>query len=341
MTVRTATEADSGVWNEFVLGRGDATFCHLWEWGGILQRSFGVRPRYLLAQGESGSVEGVLPLVEMHTGISRHHISLPYLNYGGPIGSAVARRALVDRAVGGAGDRRAARLELRSRATAEALTPSRSKVTVVLPLPATIEDLWSGTFRAKLRSQIRRAQREEMEVRFGAVEEPAFYDVFRRNMRDLGTPVLPRRFFRELTDRLGDRVVFASVRHGELPVAAGCGFVFGDEFEISWASSLREYNSKAPNMLLYASLMEEMIRRGVSAFNFGRCTPGGGTHRFKLQWGGTDEPLNWTEWPSAVALGDSGEPGRIMELASRAWQRLPLPIADLLGPRLAARMPQF
>lgn len=341
LTVRAAEDSDRARWTGFVQGRAGATFCHLWEWRDVLRESFGLRPLYLLAEDESGALAGALPLVEMRAGIAKHHISLPYLNYGGPLGTPEARRQLVEAAVAAAGERGAARLELRSRGTAEALNPSRAKVTVVLPLPGTVEELWNGTFRSKLRSQIRRAQREEMEVRFGPGEKAAFYDVFRRNMRDLGTPVLPRRFFDEVAARLGDRVEFASVRFGEVPVAAGCGFVFGGEFEISWASSLREYNAKAPNMLLYASLMEEMIRRGVTAFNFGRCTPGAGTHRFKLQWGGSDEPLNWTEWPGAGAAREDGSPGRVMQLASRAWQRLPLPVADLLGPRLAARMPQF
>ena len=233
------------------------------------------------------------------------------------------------------------RVELRSRGQEAELAPSRAKVTVVLPLPDTVEELWSTTFRAKLRSQVRRAQREEMEVRFGVNEASAFYDVFRRNMRDLGTPVLPKQFFRALTGHFPDETVFAAVYLEGQPVAAGCGFVFGGEFEISWASSLREYSAKAPNMLLYAGLMEEMIRRGVKAFNFGRCTPDSGTHRFKLQWGGTDEPLRWSEWPAPDGSRGNGEPGRLMQLASGAWQRLPLPVADLLGPRLAARMPQF
>jgi dTDP-4-amino-4,6-dideoxygalactose transaminase len=38
-------------------------------------------------------------------------------------------------------------------------------------------------------------------------------------------------------------------------------------------------------MLLYWSLIREAIARGTRAFNFGRCTPGAPTHRFKQQWG--------------------------------------------------------
>jgi hypothetical protein len=92
-------------------------------------------------------------------------------------------------------------------------------------------------------------------------------------------------------------------------------------------------------MLLYASFMEEMIRRGARLFNFGRCTPGVGTHRFKLQWGGTDELLPWAQWaPGAVEATPSPE-RPVFRLATRAWQRLPLAVANRAGPWLARQLP--
>jgi serine/alanine adding enzyme len=85
--------------------------------------------------------------------------------------------------------------------------------------------------------------------------------------------------------------------------------------------------------------MEESIRRGTEVFNFGRCTPGGNTHRFKLQWGGEDVQLPWAQW-SPGAVGATPSPERpLFQLATRAWQRLPLGIANRLGPVLARRLP--
>ena len=338
--VRPAGDADASAWNEFVREHPEGTFCHLWEWGAFFRDCFGHQPRYLIARDGAGRIEGVLPLVRMRGLSARHLISMPYLNYGGPLGSPSASAALTGFARDAMASEKAKRLELRSRgALRTGLPPSRSKVTVVLPLPATVEALWEKTFRAKLRSQIRRAQKEQMEVRFGHDLVDEFYRVFSRNMRDLGTPVLPRRFFEALPSTFADEVVFGVISSDGIPVAAGCGFAWNGEFEMTWASSLREYNAKAPNMLLYSSFMEEMIRRGAAAFNFGRCTPGGGTHRFKLQWGGEDEPLHWSAWPRDE--GGVDEPDGALALASRLWQRLPLPMAELVGPAIAARLPQF
>jgi len=122
-------------------------------------------------------------------------------------------------------------------------------------------------------------------------------------------------------------------------VAGGCGFVWREEFELTWASSLLEYKREAPNMLLYWSLIERMIERGLRSFNFGRCTPGGGTHRFKGQWGGSDVPLPWLQW-SPGGVSATPNPDRpLYRRAAAVWRRIPRPITDRLGPVLARRLP--
>ena len=110
---------------------------------------------------------------------------------------------------------------------------------------------------------------------------------------------------------------------------------------MTWASALREFNRSAPNMMLYWCFMEAMIARGVRVFNFGRCTPDGGTHRFKKQWQGRDIPLCWMQWTRKPAVDTGAEPSGALRVASAAWQRLPLPIANRLGPMVARRLPQY
>ena len=215
---------------------------------------------------------------------------------------------------------------------------SQRKLTVRLELPPAAEDLWRA-FDPKLRSQIRRPQRDGLVARFGPDQVDAFYDVFARNMRSLGTPVLPRAFFTRLAAIFAGLIVFGAVYRSGQPVAAGCGFVWRDEFEMTWASSLREYSRSAPNMLLYWSFIEQMIARGVRVFDFGRCTPGSGTHRFKQQWGGADVALPWLQWsPRNVAATPSPE-RPTYRLAAAVWRRLPLGVTNRIGPFLARRLP--
>lgn len=332
---------DVAAWQAAVDRIEHATFCHHTGWREVMTDALGHECLYRVARGSDGAVRGVLPLVRMRSRIlGQHLVSMPFLNYGGPVGSPAARRLLAAWALAEAARLRADSLELRLRAAGEPLpgyAPGRPKVTVLLDLPPAAESLWNA-FPSKLRSQIRRPLREGMQLVIGPGELGAFHDVFSRNMRDLGTPVLARGFFERLLRVFPDEVVFAAVHHRGVPVAAGCGFLWRGEFELTWASSLREANRLAPNMLLYWGLMEWAIGRGARLFNFGRCTPGGGTHRFKLQWGGRDLELPWA---TGAGRGTPGGDGRTARLATRAWRRLPLPVANRLGPFLSRRIPTF
>ncbi|MGH7679941.1 MAG: GNAT family N-acetyltransferase, partial [Gemmatimonadaceae bacterium] len=175
-----------------------------------------------------------------------------------------------------------------------------------------------------------------MTTRFGPDQLDAFYDVFAHNMRDLGTPVLPRRFFERITAALPASVVIGATYLKERAVAAGFGFIWRDEFEMTWSSSLKELRASKPNMLLYWDYMRELIGRGVRRFNFGRSTPGSGPHEFKLSWGAADEPLPWIQWPEGG--GGSGD-SRAANFASTIWRRLPLGVTNALGPMLARQLP--
>ncbi len=335
-------------WDALVRSAEGGSFCHLSGWGEVFRESLGLEPLFLAARGgvtpgTGGTLRGVLPLIRMpRLGPGHALVSMPFLNYGGPAGEPAAREALVGQALEQARNRGSRKLEIRTREPLDAvpgLAPGREKVTVVLPLADDPEVLFMDGFKAKLRSQIRRPLKEGMEARFGPGEREAFYRVFARNMRDLGTPVLPASFFRELSLAFPEEVDFGAVYHEGRAVAGGCGFHFRGEFEMTWASSLREFNRQAPNMLLYWAFMERCMEAGDRAFNFGRCTPGAGTHRFKRQWGGEDEALHWLQWPEGAPSEDP-ESG-VFQMAVKAWQKLPLAVANALGPRLARRIPTF
>ncbi|MFQ5745733.1 MAG: FemAB family XrtA/PEP-CTERM system-associated protein [Gemmatimonadota bacterium] len=328
-------------WDAFVRDRPFWTPFHLYGWKAILEDGFGHECPYLACRDESGSLVGVLPLVRVRSALFGHYlVSMPFLNYGGPLGEEKAVRRLAGAAVRLSEESGADLLELRSRRPLPIDLPvSHRKVTVTMPLPAEApEVLWDG-LAAKVRSQVRRPRKEGVEVRFGEDQIGPFYRVFARHMRDLGTPVLPRELFASIARAFPTEFRVGCAWLGGRPVAGGCGFRWAHEFELTWASSLRPYNRIAPNMLLYWRFMEEMTREGATLFNFGRCTPGGGTHRFKRQWGGEDETLWWYQRSNAGQAGTPSPESPRYALATRLWRRLPLPLANRLGPRLVRFIP--
>jgi serine/alanine adding enzyme len=335
-----------GQWDDFVRAQAGWTHFHLHGWRSVMQRVMGHDTPYLVAMdGSSDKIEGVLPLVRVKSALFGHFlVSVPFLNYGGPLGSPHAVAELAAHAAKMATDDDAKVLELRSRYDIGAIPDfavSHRKITVLLDASGGSDELWKR-LSSKLRSQIRRPQKEGVTVRIGADQVRPFYKVFAHHMRDLGTPVMPRRFFDSVAHEFGDDALFAVAYHDDKPIACGAGFTWGTgaerEFEITWASALREYNRMSPNMLVYWELMKHVSDRGINTFNFGRCTPGGNTHKFKTQWGTEDQPLWWYERRAPGAATPSEGHGAAAR-GPEIWKRLPLPIANALGPRIIRFIP--
>lgn len=327
-------------WDTFMFDRPDASFAHLAGWRDVMTDTLGHECRYMVARDADGRPEGALPLVRVRSALFGHYlVSMPFLNAGGPVGEPAARRALALWAAAHAEQTRADLLELRTTTgLGVPLRTSHRRITVHLDLPSESGDLWR-LFPSKLRSQIRRPMKDNCVVRFGVQEREAFYEVFARTMRSLGTPVLPAVLFARLAEVFPEYVDFGVVYCGDTPVAGGCGFTFAGEFELQWAGSLREFRRSSPNMLLYWRFMEHAIVRGVRRFNFGRCAPGGPVHAFKRQWGGRDVELPWTQWSSHNVTAPPSPDRPVYRLAASYWRRLPMFLANRLGPPIAARIP--
>lgn len=327
-------------WDAFAAAQPGYTHFHRHGWRDVIARVMGHECLALAARDDGGNLEGILPLVRVRSALFGHYlVSMPFLNYGGPLGSDGAVAALAAAAAERARADGARLLELRSAVELPVELPvSHRKVTVLLDLAADREGLWKA-FPSKLRSQIRRPAKEGVEVRFGADQVAPFYQVFARHMRDLGTPVLGDGWFRAIAERFGAEVWFAVAWYQGRPVAGGVAFRWADEVEITWAASLAEHNRIAPNMLVYCALMERAVDEGARVFNFGRCTPGSGTHRFKRQWGGRDQPLWWYQWSASGAAATPSPDAGPFSWGPRMWQHLPLPVANAIGPRIVRYLP--
>ncbi len=160
-------------WNNFVAEHSQGTCYHLFEWQSILEKVFRLRPFYLYAIGVDKKICGLLPLFLSKSRLfGRYLTSIPFYNYGGILASSDhATEELLNHAAKIARQHSASHIELRQIADQPILgLPNKtSKVRMVLELPKDPQILWQG-FKAKLRSQIKRAQRENMEVRVGGNE---------------------------------------------------------------------------------------------------------------------------------------------------------------------------
>jgi serine/alanine adding enzyme len=323
-------------WNSYVAAHRLASVYHLFEWHDVIHGAFGNTVLRFAATG-------VFPVGHLNSRIfGNYGVSVPYFNYGGPLAAdPQTEQALIEAAVKKLDTLGAAHLEIRCHEEKQYTYPVKTgKVVMHLPLPADTEELFKS-FPAKLRSQIRRPEKEGMEFRSGKLELlDDFYKVFAINMRDLGTPVYGRSFFERILTTFSDRAWLGVVYHENKPVAAGFVIGFRGMMEIPWASSLREYNRYSPNMMLYWNLLKLSVDQGFTVFDFGRSTPGEGTHRFKKQWGSEEKQLYWYYWLKGGGdLPELNPHNPKYQLAIRTWQKLPVWLTKIIGPSIVKNLP--
>ena len=341
VVVRSADASEPAV-DAYVAAHRYSSAYHRTAWLGVIERAFGHRTTCLVAEVR-GEVTGVLPLVFFRSRVfGCFTVSVPFVNYGGVLADdAESERALLDRAIDETQRAGGSHLELRhARQHFADLSAKRHKVAMELPLEATADAQWA-VLDKKIRNQVRKAEKSGLESRRGGSELlPGFYDVFARNMRDLGTPVYGIRFFREVLAAFpGETRIFVVALHGR-PVAASLVHWHGHRIEVPWASSLREFNPLCANVLLYWEMVKFAVESGFTTFDFGRSTPGEGTYHFKKQWGADARELVWEYWTrTGQALPELNPKNPKFQRAIRAWQRLPLPLTRLIGPAIVRNIP--
>ena len=336
-------KSDMQNWDQFVRSTDGSTGYHRFGWKDVITKSFQHECYYLAAIASNGEWQGILPLVHMRSRLFGNFlVSVPFVNYGGLVcNNQTAEALLIEAAEHIRQSSGAQYVELRHVAKKlDALPTKKNKVTMILKLCDSSATQWE-IFDPKLRNQIRKAQKSGLEFRIGGAELLAdFYSVFARNMRDLGTPVYAQTFFSNVLQTFEATSSIAAVYYRGSVVAAGVVFWFRDRIEVPWASSIRDHRSVCPNHMLYWGLIQFAVERGFKEFDFGRSTPNEGTYNFKKQWGALPIHLNW----QYLLDGDESLPelnptNPKFRLAIRVWRRLPIALANILGPAVVRNIP--
>lgn len=370
LNVRLADHSERTAWDDYVYRHPQATLYHLFGWRHVINRTYGHDGYYLLASDCSHGFErtdfgsasrlhervvGVLPLIHMkHILFGNSLISMPFLDFGGVLADdgEVESRLLLE-AVRLGIELKVNRIELRHVQPVSSLgqidnrqdlqrlhRPLRvftrtHKVRMLLPLPASSDGLM-GSFKSKLRSQIRKPVKEGLVPRVGGAELlEDFYRIFKAGMRDLGSPVHSKELMRSVLQEFPDQSRIVAVYKDEKPLAASLVIGFRDTLENPWASSLREYVRFSPNMLLYMRMLQHACDSGFAYFDFGRSSPDEGTYNFKKQWGAKQHSLYWHYISLDGRPVDTGntEKSRFKKIIS-CWQKLPIAATVIIGPMI-------
>ncbi len=340
ISVRPLTVGDEPAWDDFIEAAPDGTFFHLSGWRRVLEDAFGHRTHFLLA--ESGSrIAGVLPLAEVKSVLFGHSLSsLPFCVYGGPVSaSSDADEALRAAACELAASLRVEALELRSRAPSGSGWPTKDLYYTFRKSISPDDDANMKAIPNKQRAMVRKGIAAGLSSEF-TDDNSRLYRVYSESVRNLGTPVFGRGYFDVLKRVFADKCSTMMVIEGGEDVAGVMSFYFREEVLPYYGGSVaRARNIKGCNDFMYWELLRRSAADGYTTFDFGRSKKGTGPFSFKKNWGFTPEPLPYEYFlVTADKVPDINPMNPKYRLFVDNWKRLPLGLANRLGPMLARNL---
>jgi len=336
LQIRELTESEFAKWDAFVNEAPGATFFHRAGWKTVLERAFGHTATFLYAERE-GRIEGVLPLGQIKSLLFGNTlVSLPFCVYGGIVATNAEAAAALRKAACDLAERlRVDALELRNlRPSGEGWPTKDLYVTFRKEIDSDAEQNLKAIPR-KQRAMVRKG------IQAGLLGEEApgwerLYRVYSESVRNLGTPVFPEKYFRILREVFGGDCRVLMITHEGQDIAGVMSFYFRDEVLPYYGGSIAMARSLKGNDFMYWELMRRSAEEGIRIFDYGRSKEGTGSYSFKKNWGFTPEPLHYEYYlVKSDAIPEVNPMNPKYQLFIKAWKKLPLPVANLLGPYLA------
>ncbi|WJW74460.1 FemAB family PEP-CTERM system-associated protein [Thiohalobacter sp. IOR34] len=327
---------DHARWDAFVTACAEASFFHLAGWQQVLERAFGHRTHYLYAE-RGGEIVAVLPLAEIRSLLFGHAlISTPFCVYGGVAGEdSEAREALIEAACERARELGVDYLEMRNR---RPVCPDWPRKDLYVTFRREISPDPEENLKAiprKQRAMVRKGIKAGLVGELGC-DIDALYQVYSESVRNLGTPVFAKRYLHILKEVFGEDCNVLTVQHEGRLLAGVMNFYFRDEVLPYYGGGTSEARRFKANDFMYWELMRRSAERGIRVFDYGRSKKETGSYAFKKNWGFEPEALSYEYYlVKARRMPDLSPKNPKYRLFIRAWQRLPVGVAQRLGPFLA------
>jgi len=296
-------DRDDPRWTAFVERSAAATAFHHPCWSRLLADTYGFRS-FVLAEpgpGDRGLVAG-LPVAEVTRPMrGRRWVALPFTDVcpplfepGHPPAEFVPGLQRARRAAG------IERLDIHADVAAAGVHRRAAAVIHRLPLEADPDSVSRRFHPSQVRRNIRRAEREGIEIRRGETRldlTEVFYRLHLRTRRRQGVPVQPRRFFEQLWD------VVVAPGMGFVSLASAGGRAVAGAVFLAWNGTVvYKYGASdagawplRPNHLIFSDAIRWACTSGFHTFDFGRTDVGNdGLRRFKSGWGAGESVLTYS-----------------------------------------------
>jgi FemAB-related protein (PEP-CTERM system-associated) len=338
-TVKLMRPEDASRWDRFVAICPEATFFHRAGWQTVIERAFGHKTWFMYAEA-NGEILGVISLAEIKSRLFGHSLSsLPFCVYGGIAASSESARQVLDRAA----QELAAKLKV-GHLEYHNLKPQH---------PDWLQKDLYVTFRKEMlpdpeqnmlaipkkqRAMVRKGIKAGLESSIDTDIE-RFFSAYASSVHRLGTPVFSKNYFRLLKEVFAEDCEVLTITKDGRTVSSVLSFYFRDEVLPYYGGGMVEAREVAGNDFMYWELMRRACERGYKIFDFGRSKRGTGAFDFKKNWGFEPTPLHYEyQLHAAKEMPDNNPLNPKYQLFIKMWQRLPLPVANMLGPHIVKNL---
>jgi FemAB-related protein (PEP-CTERM system-associated) len=225
--LRTLDAASEPAWDRFVQAMPGATFFHRAGWAKVIETAFGHATHFTFTERD-GAITGVLPLGRVKTMLFGDTlISSPFCVYGGPVAADPESKAalighaerLLERTGAGA-------LEFREPILSAAADGWIDGPDLYVTFRKTIGADHERNMKAiprKQRAMVRKGIQNGL-TSVANRDSDGLHRIYAESVRNLGTPVFARRFFRILMAVFGDAVDVVTILDKDTSIASVMNF---------------------------------------------------------------------------------------------------------------------
>lgn len=337
--VKILTSVNRAKWDAYIELKDDATFFHLSGWMEVLARGLGHKPYFLYAE-QDGKIVGVLPLAHVQSLLFGNSlVSTPFCVYGGVVSDSVIVSDLLERyACELAAKLSVDYLEIRNQQPVEGDWETKDLYVTFKKEISTEPEVNMLSIPRKQRAVVRKAINLELKSEIDH-DLDRFYQAYSESVRNLGTPVFSKKYFRVLKEVFESQCGILTITKDGKLVASVLSFYFRDEVLPYYGGGVAAARVLKGNDFMYWELMRRSGEQGVRLFDFGRSKKGAGSYSFKKNWGFDPVPLHYRyHLVKTTSVPDINPMNPKYQLFIKIWRKLPLEVANFIGPYIARNL---
>jgi len=314
------------------------TFFHSEEWIGLLQDVYSYRRLDLNSKGFR------IPLLRVGPLFGDRLVSIPFSDYGGPVGNVDARRLkeecveLLETTGADYVEVRVDNQNLVKTLLGHGFMPAATYFTRVVDThpEGGWEDAWKLSLDKKARQGVVKAEKAGLSVTEVTEEEDvdAVYGVYFKCVKSIGSPCHPKTLFKSMKAKLGERAKIYLAKYGDRNVGMAV-YLLGEDRAHLWARyALDEYKKLGVIYLLDWAGIKLASTLKIKRFDFGRTRKNSGVEVYKHHWKGEDTEIHHLCLPRKRAVTPPDPAQTNFKLYSKIWRILPDPLVEAIGPRV-------